>query len=216
MLSRVQLTKSGDSPLLPGELIDRLQLLDTNEKLIAQDKEPAAGVPVLLGVTKAALSTDSFLSASSFQHTIRVLAGAAIERQGRQSVRPEGKRHHRQADPGRYGLPYLPGPRAGGAEYHARSAGRARQRDRRRGIRRAGHHRRRRPEQQLDRQSSTELKSARLSNGPRAFFRFDRLPPGAKAQGYRNPTRPKPAETGWPSSNLAGFSRVALLVAGGL
>src|SRR5690606_11255155 len=79
MLSRVQITKSGDSVLLPGELVDRLQLLDINERLIAEGKEPAAGVPVLLGVTKAALSTDSFLSASSFQHTIRVLAGAAIE-----------------------------------------------------------------------------------------------------------------------------------------
>ncbi|NDJ63194.1 MAG: DNA-directed RNA polymerase subunit beta' [Chloroflexi bacterium] len=79
MLSRVQITKSGDSNLLPGELIDKLQLIDINERLIAEDMEPAAGAPVLLGVTKAALSTDSFLSASSFQHTIRVLAGAAIE-----------------------------------------------------------------------------------------------------------------------------------------
>jgi DNA-directed RNA polymerase subunit beta' len=79
MLSRVQLTASGDSDLLPGELVDRLQLIEMNSRLIAEGKEPAAGVPVLLGVTKAALSTDSFLSASSFQHTIRVLAGAAIE-----------------------------------------------------------------------------------------------------------------------------------------
>ncbi len=79
MLSKVQITKSGDGTLLPGELIDKLMLLDINEKLLADDKEPAAGVPVLLGVTKAALNTDSFLSASSFQHTIKVLAGAAIE-----------------------------------------------------------------------------------------------------------------------------------------
>ncbi len=79
MLSKVQITKSGDSHLLPGELIDRLQLLDINERLIAEGGEPAAGVPVILGITKAALSTDSFLSASSFQHTIKVLAGAAIE-----------------------------------------------------------------------------------------------------------------------------------------
>jgi DNA-directed RNA polymerase beta' subunit len=79
MLSKVQITKSGGSVLLPGELIDKLQLLDMNEKLIKDNKEPASGVPVLLGVTKAALSTDSFLSASSFQHTIKVLAGAAIE-----------------------------------------------------------------------------------------------------------------------------------------
>ncbi|MFW5692007.1 MAG: DNA-directed RNA polymerase subunit beta' [Chloroflexota bacterium] len=79
MLSKVQVTKSGDSDLLPGELIDRLRLLDLNERLIAEGREPAAGVPVLLGITKAALNTDSFLSASSFQHTIKVLAGAAIE-----------------------------------------------------------------------------------------------------------------------------------------
>ncbi|MEZ4666660.1 MAG: DNA-directed RNA polymerase subunit beta' [Anaerolineae bacterium] len=79
MLSKVQITRSGDSPLLPGELIDKLKLLNINEQLIAEGKEPAAGTPVLLGITKAALSTDSFLSASSFQHTIKVLAGAAIE-----------------------------------------------------------------------------------------------------------------------------------------
>ncbi|MBL8162972.1 MAG: hypothetical protein JNJ61_13375 [Anaerolineae bacterium] len=79
MLSKVQITRSGDSSLLPGELIDKLQLLDINERLIEARKDPAAGVPVLLGITKAALNTDSFLSASSFQHTIKVLAGAAIE-----------------------------------------------------------------------------------------------------------------------------------------
>ena len=79
LLSKVQITRSGGSVLLPGELIDRLMLIDMNEKLIAEGLEPAAGVPILLGVTKAALSTDSFLSASSFQHTIKVLAGAAIE-----------------------------------------------------------------------------------------------------------------------------------------
>jgi DNA-directed RNA polymerase subunit beta' len=79
MLNKVQVTRSGDSDLLPGDLIDQLDLLDINEGLLAQSKEPAAGVPVLLGITKAALSTDSFLSASSFQHTIKVLAGAAIE-----------------------------------------------------------------------------------------------------------------------------------------
>ena len=79
MLSKVQITRSGDSNLLPGELVDRLLLLDINEELLAQGREPAAGVPVLLGVTKAALTTESFLAAASFQHTIKVLAGAAIE-----------------------------------------------------------------------------------------------------------------------------------------
>ena len=79
MMNRVQIVSSGDADLLPGELVDRLVLQDVNDKLIAEGKRGATAVPVLLGVTKAALSTDSFLSASSFQHTIKVLAGAAIE-----------------------------------------------------------------------------------------------------------------------------------------
>jgi DNA-directed RNA polymerase subunit beta' len=79
MLSRVQITRSGDTHLLPGELIDRLQLREINEKVIAQGGVPASAQNILLGVTKAALNTDSFLAAASFQHTIKVLAGAAIE-----------------------------------------------------------------------------------------------------------------------------------------
>jgi DNA-directed RNA polymerase subunit beta' len=79
MLSKVQIVRTGDSDLLPGELIDRLKLQKINEGLVADGKQPASAVPVLLGVTKASLSTDSFLSAASFQHTIKVLAGAAIE-----------------------------------------------------------------------------------------------------------------------------------------
>lgn len=79
MMCKVQITKSGDSDVLPGELVDQLKLLEINEALISENKEPAAGSPVLLGITKAALSTESYLSAASFQHTIKVLAGAAIE-----------------------------------------------------------------------------------------------------------------------------------------
>jgi DNA-directed RNA polymerase subunit beta' len=79
MLSKVQITSSGDSEMLPGELVDRLILQDINEKLHKDGKRPATAAPVLFGVTKAALTTESFLSASSFQHTIKVLAGAAIE-----------------------------------------------------------------------------------------------------------------------------------------
>jgi DNA-directed RNA polymerase subunit beta' len=79
MLSKVQITSSGDSELLPGELVERLILQDINEKLHKEGKRPATAAPVLFGVTKAALTTESFLSASSFQHTIKVLAGAAIE-----------------------------------------------------------------------------------------------------------------------------------------
>jgi DNA-directed RNA polymerase subunit beta' len=79
MMSKVQIAESGDTDLLPGELIDRLALEDVNVKVIAAGGQPAKGWPILLGITKAALSTESFLSAASFQHTIRVLSRAAIE-----------------------------------------------------------------------------------------------------------------------------------------
>jgi DNA-directed RNA polymerase subunit beta' len=79
MLSKVQITQPGDTQLLPGDLIDRLYLQELNERLVKEGKQPARASQILLGVTKASLSTESFLSASSFQHTIKVLAGAAIE-----------------------------------------------------------------------------------------------------------------------------------------
>jgi DNA-directed RNA polymerase subunit beta' len=79
MLNKVMITASGDSEYLLGELVDRLALAELNEQLLAEGKELAKAKPVLLGITKAALNTDSFLSASSFQHTIKVLAGAALE-----------------------------------------------------------------------------------------------------------------------------------------
>ncbi len=79
MLSKVQVVESGDTELLPGELVDRLALEDINRAAMEAGQQPARAHPVVLGITKAALSTESFLSASSFQHTIRVLARAAIE-----------------------------------------------------------------------------------------------------------------------------------------
>jgi DNA-directed RNA polymerase subunit beta' len=79
MTSKVSVSTSGDSEYLPGELIDRLKFQNMNDRLIAAGKAPASGRPVLLGITKAALKTESFLSAASFQHTINVLAEAAIE-----------------------------------------------------------------------------------------------------------------------------------------
>ncbi len=79
MMLRVQITSPGDSDYLPGDLVNRITLTKVNEKLISEGKKPAVGVPVLLGISKAALSTESFLSAASFQHTLRVLAEAAIE-----------------------------------------------------------------------------------------------------------------------------------------
>jgi DNA-directed RNA polymerase subunit beta' len=78
MMSKVQVTRPGDTKFLPGDAVDRLELRKLNEQLLAEGKQPAKFSEVLLGVTKASLSTDSFLSASSFQHTIKVLAGAAI------------------------------------------------------------------------------------------------------------------------------------------
>ncbi len=78
MTSKVQITRPGDTNYLPGDLVDLLELKRVNEELLAQGKRPARFIETLLGITKASLSTDSFLSASSFQHTIKVLAGAAI------------------------------------------------------------------------------------------------------------------------------------------
>jgi len=79
MMRRVRITASGDTSFLLGDLVDRLELEDVNRKIQEKDGVPAKAKPVLLGITKAALSTESFLSASSFQHTINVLALAAIE-----------------------------------------------------------------------------------------------------------------------------------------
>ncbi len=78
MMSKVQVTRPGDSKYLPGDAVERLEIQRVNEQMISEGRQPAKFVEILLGVTKASLSTDSFLSASSFQHTIKVLAGAAI------------------------------------------------------------------------------------------------------------------------------------------
>jgi DNA-directed RNA polymerase subunit beta' len=78
MLSKVTVTRPGDTQFLPGDLVDYLELKRINDQNLEHGKRPAKFMDVLLGITKASLSTDSFLSASSFQHTIKVLAGAAI------------------------------------------------------------------------------------------------------------------------------------------
>ncbi len=78
MMGKVQVIRPGDTPYLPQDLVDRLEIRKINEQMIAEGRQPARYIEILLGVTKASLSTDSFLSASSFQHTIKVLAGAAI------------------------------------------------------------------------------------------------------------------------------------------
>jgi DNA-directed RNA polymerase subunit beta' len=78
MLRRVQISNSGDSSYILGEQVERSELFDTNDRLRGEGKLPATYVDVLLGITKASLSTDSFISAASFQETTRVLTEAAI------------------------------------------------------------------------------------------------------------------------------------------
>ncbi|MFO0207473.1 MAG: DNA-directed RNA polymerase subunit beta', partial [Betaproteobacteria bacterium] len=78
MLRRVQITDPGEAPFITGEQVERSELLDENDKAIAKGGRPALYDNVLLGITKASLSTDSFISAASFQETTRVLTEAAI------------------------------------------------------------------------------------------------------------------------------------------
>ena len=78
MLKKIHVEESGDSGLLPGINMDILEFMDMNEKLEAEGKAPATGKQIMLGITKASLATDSFLSAASFQETTKVLTEAAI------------------------------------------------------------------------------------------------------------------------------------------
>jgi len=78
MLRRVQVQDPGDSRFIPGEQVERSDLLDENDRVVADGKKPATYEHMLLGITKASLSTDSFISAASFQETTRVLTEAAI------------------------------------------------------------------------------------------------------------------------------------------
>ncbi len=78
MLQKVEVTSSGESTLLPGEQIDRIEFDEVNARLAEEGKAPAVAVPVLLGITKASLQTRSFISAASFQETTRVLTEAAV------------------------------------------------------------------------------------------------------------------------------------------
>ena len=78
MISKMKIVNSGDSLHLPGTLVNINKFADLNKELILNGKRPATGRPVLLGITKASLETDSFLSAASFQETTRILTDAAI------------------------------------------------------------------------------------------------------------------------------------------
>ncbi|RGR57761.1 DNA-directed RNA polymerase subunit beta' [Dorea formicigenerans] len=79
MLKKIRIEESGDTEFLPGTNVDRLEFEDVNEVLEAEGKEPAIGEPIIMGITKASLATNSFLSAASFQETTKVLTEAAIK-----------------------------------------------------------------------------------------------------------------------------------------
>ena len=79
MLKKVKVEDNGSTNLLPGSMVDAFEFEQINEQAIADGLEPATAKPVLLGITKASLMTDSFLSAASFQETTRVLTDAAIK-----------------------------------------------------------------------------------------------------------------------------------------
>src|SRR5699024_11914446 len=79
MLRKVKVLESGDTDVLPGSLVDIHEFKEVNNEVLLEGKEPAVGEPVVLGITKASLETDAFLSAASFQETTRVLTDAAIK-----------------------------------------------------------------------------------------------------------------------------------------
>jgi DNA-directed RNA polymerase subunit beta' len=79
MLKKIRIENSGDTDFLPGTLVDVLDFEEINENLVEQDMKPAEGIQVMLGITKASLATNSFLSAASFQETTKVLTEAAIK-----------------------------------------------------------------------------------------------------------------------------------------
>ena len=79
MLKKIRIENSGDTEYLPGTLVDVLDFEEINENLVDRDMQPAEGTQVMLGITKASLATNSFLSAASFQETTKVLTEAAIK-----------------------------------------------------------------------------------------------------------------------------------------
>jgi len=79
MLQKVRIEDPGNTTFLDGEHVDRLVVLEENERMLAEGQQPATFQPLLLGITKASLSTESFISAASFQETTRVLTEAAIQ-----------------------------------------------------------------------------------------------------------------------------------------
>src|SRR3990167_10636491 len=79
MLRKVKIEDTGDTDFLKGVLVDKSKFQEENERVLEKKKKPASATPILLGITKASLNTESFISAASFQETTRVLTEAAVE-----------------------------------------------------------------------------------------------------------------------------------------
>ncbi len=124
MLRRIRVIDVGDTGFLVDEHVEKYLFEEENERVMNKSGKPAQGEPLLLGITKASLSTESFISASSFQETTKVLTEAAVQRQGRLPARPQGERHHGPPHPGGHRPRRLQapvGPRRG--QRHRRHAG---------------------------------------------------------------------------------------------
>ena len=104
MLRKVSIDYPGDTDFLQDERIDRFEFNQINEEILAQGGEPATAMPVLLGITKASLETDSLPLGGVVPGDHAGADRGRDQRQGRPAARAEGKRHHRQADPGGFGL----------------------------------------------------------------------------------------------------------------
>ena len=115
MLRRVLVAEPGDATFLPGERVDSRIYAEVNRALVTDGKRPAEGRPELMGITKASLATESWLSAASFQETDPGAHRGRHRGQVGPALRPQGEHHHRQADPGRLRHGAVPGHQAGDA-----------------------------------------------------------------------------------------------------
>ena len=115
MLRRVLVAEPGDAPFLPGERVDNQRYAAVNRELVQAGKRPAEGRPELMGITKASLATDSWLSAASFQETTTGAHRGRDRVQVRPAVRAQGEHHHRQAHPRGHGHDALSQRRGGDA-----------------------------------------------------------------------------------------------------
>jgi DNA-directed RNA polymerase subunit beta' len=125
MMRWVKVEDIGDTEFLPEEVVDKFKFRAENQKVIEAGGHPAQGKAMLLGITKASLSTDSFISAASFQETTRVLTEAAINGKEGLSARPEGERDHGPAGSGRHRHGVLPPSEDRGRGRGGRAGGRA-------------------------------------------------------------------------------------------